>query len=76
MIRTLTMHYTGKIVRLTRDEILLDSAAWITSSGRWNAALVNGVLDEVEPYPGLVNVNRHAVVDVTSWDYVLPREVK
>ena len=76
MIRTLTMHYTGKIAALSRDEVILTDAAWIASSGRWAAALTNGTLDEVEPYPDPVSINRNSIVDVTPWRHALPRETK
>lgn len=75
-IRTVTYHYTGKIIGLTASEILLSDAAWIADSGRWANALKTGSLTEVEPYPGPVSISRHAVVDVSDWSHKLPREVK
>ena len=75
-VRTVTFHYTGKVVQLTDQEIVLDDAAWIADSGRWSAALATGSLNEVEPYPGIVSIARTAVVDVTSWAHPLPRTVK
>ena len=75
-IRTITYHYTGKIVSISPEEILLETAAWIASSGRWNAALTSGTLDEVEPFPDGVSIARASVVDISPWKHGLPTTVK
>ncbi len=76
-IRTVTMHYTGKLVRVTNSELVLEDAAWIADSGRFSVALSAGTLNEVEPYPpGEVVISRGAVVDVSRWNHALPRTVK
>lgn len=76
-IRTVTMHYTGRLVRVTAGELVLTDAAWIASSGRWAVALAEGTLDEVEPYPaGEVVVSRGSVLDVCRWNHPLPRTTK
>lgn len=77
-IRTVTYHYTGKILAVYPNEIVLADAAWIADSGRWSAALQNGTLSEVEPYPdgAAVVISRGAIVDVSSWQHALPRAVK
>jgi len=76
LIRTVTHYYTGRIVGLTRDEIVLTDAAWIADTGRFSAALSTGTLSEIEPYPTAVSIARGAIVDVTSWSHPLPRETK
>ena len=73
-VRTVTMHYTGRIASIKAGEIVLTDAAWIADSGRFYNALKDGTLSEVEPFPGPVAVNRGAVVDVTEWKHALPRE--
>lgn len=77
-IRTVTLYYTGIITSVSKEEIVLKDAAWIASTGRWNAALKTGVLEEVEPYPdgSLVSVNRGAVIDVCDWRHPAPRSVQ
>ena len=76
-VRTVTMHYTGMLVRVTAGELVLTDAAWIAESGRFSAALRTGVLDEVEPFPaGNVIVPRDGVIDVSEWRHALPAEVK
>lgn len=76
LIRTVTHYHTGRIVLLTKDEIVLEDAAWIASTGRFNHALVNSTAEEIEPFPFPVSVNRGAVIDVTDWRGDLPRSTK
>lgn len=76
-IRSVTYHYTGRLVRVTPGELVLIDAAWIADSGRFGAALVSGTLDEIEPYPdGEIVVPRGCVTDVCRWNHALPRAVK
>ena len=76
IVRTVTYHYTGRVAELTDRWLVLEDAAWVASSGRWGAALADGMLDEVEPYPdGAVWVSLGAVVDIAAWDHALPRAV-
>ena len=77
-IRTVTHHYTGRIVALDAQEIVLVDAAWVVDSGRWADAIATGTLNEVEPYlDGVtVAVNRGAVCDVCDWTSDLPRVQK
>lgn len=75
-VRTVTGYYTGRLAEITATDLLLAEAAWIADTGRWNNALVTGQLDDVEPYPDPVSVSRGSVVDVTTWNHPLPREVK
>jgi len=75
-IRTVTYHYTGRLVGQTSDGLLvLEDAAWIADSGRFGKALTYGYLDEIEAYPdGRVVVG--AIVDVAEWGHELPRMSK
>ena len=62
-IRTVTHYYTGRLVRVTAQELVLEDAAWIADTGRFANALETGELQEVEPFPvGQVIVGRGAVV--------------
>ena len=76
LIRTVTMYYTGRVVRVTDYDVVLADAAWIADVGRYSEALETGKLNEVEPYPNEVVVARGAVVDFTVWSHDLPRTVK
>ena len=76
-IRAVPMHYTGRLVRVTAGELVLEDAAWVADSGRFHQALMNGTLKEVEPYPdGEVVVPRGALIDVSRWLHELPRSPK
>ena len=76
LVRTVTFFYSGRIVLLTPEEIVLEDAAWIADTGRFATALEKGTLEEVEPYRGPVSISRAAVVDATTWAHALPREAK
>lgn len=77
-IRTITAHYTGKVVAVSEEEIQLDEAAWIASDGRFATLLTTGEFDEVEPYPDgyKVTLNRATFLDHGEWPFALPRKQK
>jgi len=75
LIRTVTFYYTGKVVRVTPKEIILEGAAWIADTGRFSDALKTGKLNEVEPI-GDVIIGRGSVIDATRWIHPLPSEQK
>ena len=76
-IRTVTHHITGRLVAVTRFELVLEDAAWIADDGRFADALEKGKLDEVEPYPeGKVIVGRGSLIDASPWKHELPRTQK
>lgn len=76
LIRTSTMHLTGRLVAVHEHELVLEQAAWIADTGRFHNALVTGALVEVEPMPGTVLVGRGAVIDAAEWRHALPDQVK
>lgn len=76
LIKTVTHYYTGKLIAVYPEELVLGHAAWIADTGRFNAALTKGELSEVEPIPGDVIIGRGAIVDVIRWVHELPKEVK
>ena len=75
-IRTVTHYYTGRVIRVSKDEIELESAAWIADTKRFADTLRLGELSEVEPYPDRVLIGRGAVVDICTWLHDLPTEQK
>lgn len=75
-VRAVTHYYTGRIVEITKDELVLEDAAWIADTGRFENALRTGALNEVEPFLSPVAIGRGAIVDVTDWTKDLPRAVK
>jgi len=75
-IRTVTYHHVGMLDAITDTDLVLSSASWVASSGRWNEALRTGKLDEVEPHVNGVIISRAAIVDCVLWGHNLPTEVK
>jgi len=75
LIRTVTMIYTGKLVRVFDKELVFVSASWIPETERWADTIANGTFKEVEPYPenSEVILNREAILDITKVFWKLPR---
>lgn len=77
-IRTVTHHFTGKLVAVHKQELVLSDAAWIADNGRFADAMAKGSLSEVEPFPKgkLVIVGRGSLIDAVQIDWPLPLEQK
>jgi hypothetical protein len=77
-IRTVTHHLTGKLIRVTPKELVLERAAWIADDGRFHDALKTGSLKEVEPFPAdlEVIVGRGSLIDAVEWAHPLPEAQK
>jgi len=78
LIRTVTMIYTGRLIKSSDNELVIIEACWIPDTGRWQSACQNGTFDEVEPYPSNAEViiNREAILDLFKIDFKLPTEQK
>lgn len=64
LIRTVTMIDTGRVVRVTEQEIVLTEAAWIPDTGRFADAVQKAEFGEVEPFPdGEIIIGRGTVID-------------
>jgi len=76
-IRTVTYHYTGRLVAVTDRELVFTDAAWIPDSGRFSQFLLSGKAAEVEPYPDNARVilGRECVIDGVQFVHPLPRGV-
>ena len=77
-IRTVTHHLTGRLIRVTSKELVLEQASWIADDGRFHDALKTGSLNEVEPFPQdlSVVVGRGSIIDAVIWKHPLPLEQK
>lgn len=64
-IRTVTHHYTGRLVAVGDKELLMEGAAWIADDGRFQTALANAEFKEVEMYPpnSRVIIGRGGILD-------------
>ena len=78
MIRTVTMIYTGRLIKSSSNELVLTEACWIPDTGRWQEACHIGSFDEVEPYPkdAEVIINRDAILALFKIDFKLPNKQK
>lgn len=67
-IRTVTHHHTGRLVLVTKTELVLESAAWIADDGRLGEALRTGNFQEVEMFPPgrRVIIGRGSLIDATE----------
>jgi hypothetical protein len=77
-IRTVTHHYTGKLVAVYTQELLLAEVAWIADDGRFMQAVSGGEWREVEPYPdgSEVVIGRGSILDAVVISTPLPRVQK
>ena len=73
-IRTVTHHYTGKLLEVYPTELVLVDVAWIADEGRFANAMKTGEFDEVEPWPDgkKVIIGRGSIIDA-SFQEILPR---
>lgn len=78
LIRTVTMIYTGRLVKVVSKELVIDTAAWIPETERWQQAVESGQFKEVEPYPTSAQVilGRGAILDAVKVDWPLPQTQK
>ena len=79
-IRTVTHHFTGKLVGFSRGglELIMKNCAWIADDGRFTDAMESGNLNEVEIYPsdGDVLINRETIIDAIEWKHSIPDSQK
>ena len=78
IVRTVTMIYTGSLLRVTEDSFVLGSCSWIPETERYSEFVSKGSVRECEPYPEdlEVFVQRGSVVDLCELRAPLPRKLK
>ena len=78
IIRTVTFHYTGRLVSACNQWLVLEDVAWIADSGRWAQAVESGNYKEVEPWPkgARVIIGAGAIVDASKIATPLPTSQK
>lgn len=74
--RTVTYFATGEVVAIHGDFLELGDAAWVADTGRFREAIMQGVLDEVEPVEVPMYVNINTITDAFVWSHKLPRDQK
>jgi hypothetical protein len=73
-IRTVTHYYTGRLVAVYDQELVLEDVCWVADTGRFTDSMIDfDKLNEVEPFPrGHVLVGRGAVCDAHITKQELP----
>jgi len=77
-IRTVTHHFTGRLVAVYEQELVLEDAAWIADDGRFHQAITTGSWNEIEPFAegSKVIIGRASLIDATEISTALPRSQK
>lgn len=77
-LRTVTHYFTGTLIWVGEQEIVLGDVAWIADTGRFNQFLVGKALNESEPFPkgSHVIVGRGSIIDMTERGCGLILDVK
>lgn len=75
-IRTVTYFATGEVEEIRGDFLVLKDAAWVADTGRFRQAIMDGVLNEVEPVEVAMFVNMNSITDAFEWEHNLPRVQK
>lgn len=75
-IRTVTYFATGRVKDIVGRFLVLEDCAWIADTGRFSDAMVNGIMDEVEPIGGDMFVNTNSITDAFPWSHDLPLKQK
>lgn len=76
IVTTVGRIYVGKLTGYDPSHLRLEEASWVADQGRVTESLRTGSLNEVEPYPKPMLVQRGVITDLTEWDHGLPREPK
>lgn len=77
IVRTVTMIYTGILIAVFDQELLVGEAAWIADTERYHEAVTKAEFREVEPFgDDPIVVGRGAIVDVAILGRPHPREQK
>jgi len=74
-IRTVTNYWIGRLVSVSNQELVLEDATWIASTGHFSDFFSDGP-DECEPVDGPVIVGRGSIVDAQLWTIQIPRAQK
>lgn len=65
VLRSVTMIYLGRLKEETSDALILEDAAWIPETSRWNEFLKGKSPNEMEPYADNVIVYKGGLIDAT-----------
>lgn len=73
-IQTVTFYYTGVLVAVTNQELVLEDAAWIPDTGRFSESIKEPTkFSEIEPFNNPVFIGRGSIVSATEIPYVITK---
>lgn len=75
-IRTVTYFATGQVKAIVGNFLVLEKAAWIADTGRSRQAIMDGLLNEVEPVEVDMFLNVNSITDAFVWKHELPNKQK
>ena len=73
-VRTVTMIYTGRLIKSNSQEFLFDEVAWIPETERWADFAKTGAHKEAEPYEGKVIIGRGGLLDAFEIPSVIRKQ--
>lgn len=78
IVRTVTMIYTGRLVEVGPQELVMVDVSWIPETGRYMQFVEDGAVNECEPYPEgrRVIIGRGSLLDAVVLEKPLPRSQK
>lgn len=80
LIVTVTRIYVGRLVEVYKNELVLEDASWVADTGRFSAALKNGIetqtSSEIELFNTPVIIGRGSLVDACEYMHDLPTKTK
>lgn len=71
-IRTVTYFAAGEVVDVHDGFLELKDAAWVADTGRFREAIMQGILNEVEPVDVPMYINVSSITDAFVWQHSLP----
>lgn len=80
LIRTVTMALVGKLEQVFDSEFVLSGASWVACIGRFSDAMKSGLEpiseSEIEPFVNDAIVGRGALIDMSVYNFPLPKSKK
>lgn len=72
-IRTVTHYFTGRLIWVGDQEIVLEDVCWIADTGRFNEFAKGNTINESEPFPSgqAVIIGRGSIIDMTEHKLIL-----
>ena len=61
-VMTATLYFIGTLVAVTEEELVLEDAAWVADTGRFNEFMGGKAPNELEPCHNPIVISRGAIV--------------